>query len=210
MRQGRCPNCWQTLDKVPKRKTKCPDCGKYIFVRSRQELFPSVLLTEQDATVVDHFQTLKGTATFEVSEADFFRERQELAERFGRQPKSGDVLWALYNRLVHDCAPSDESSLPFLYFLMAHFLYDDGREFRHVLRASNEMQLRQYQESPRVQKVQISTGGDASCEACQTLEGTVLTIGEALEQAPIPCKQCTFELSPGKPGWCRCGYVAAR
>jgi hypothetical protein len=204
-----CPYCNQILEKKPKRKMKCPHCGEDIFVRSRQDLFPSILLTEQDARVADHFQTLMGIATFEVSQADFFRERRQLAERFGSQPASGDILWSLYQRTAHDFAAAGELPPPLLYFLMAHFLYDEGREFRHVLRASNEMELRQYQESLRVHKVSISTGGNASCEACQKLEGRVFTIDEALEQAPIPCKQCTFELSPGKPGWCRCGYITA-
>ena len=30
----RCPYCQHKLDKIPTRKTKCPDCGKPIFVRA--------------------------------------------------------------------------------------------------------------------------------------------------------------------------------
>jgi hypothetical protein len=202
-----CPYCKQILLKMPGRKTKCPHCGEYIFVRSAQELFPSSLLSEQDARVVDHFQTLQGTSIFEVSEADFFRERDELAERFGTHPASGDVLWSLYNRLAHDFAIRGKLPPSFLYFLMAHFLYDEGREFRHVLRQSHEMELRQLREQPFSKKVQI-LASEASCEACQKLGGKVFTVDEALEQMPLPCEDCTFELNPGKPGWCRCLYLA--
>jgi len=204
VREPRCPYCSKALDEMPKRKKKCPSCGRYIFVRSGQDLFPSILLTEQDARVVDHFHTLKGISTFEVREADFFRERDELAERFGRQPASGDVLWSLYGRLAYDFGAAGKLPPPLLYFLMAHFLYDEGREFRHLLQQSHEMELTEYRESPFVEKVRILTGGDASCEACQQLEGKVLTLDKASELMPIPCRECTFELHPGKPGWCRC------
>jgi len=178
-------------------------------VRSRQELFPSTLLTEQDARVVDHFQTLKGISTFDVSEVGFFRERQELAERFGRQPNSGDVLWSLYNRLAHDFAASGATPPPFLYFLMAHFLYDEHKEFRHLLEQSHRMELLRFKEDGWVEKVSIITAGDASCEACQKLDGKVFTVDEALDQTPIPCKECTFDFGgTGQSGWCRCLYGA--
>jgi hypothetical protein len=205
-----CPYCNQILEKRPQRKKKCPHCGNYIFVRSRQELFPFALLTEQDARVADHFETLKGMGSFDVSEDDFFREREELAERFGRQPDSGDVLWSLYNRLVYESTPSRDSVLPFLYFLMAHFLYEEGKEFRHLLEQSRKMELTEYKKDGVVEKVFIITAGDASCEACQKLDGKVFTVDEALDQMPIPCKDCTFDFQgTGQPGWCRCLYGAA-
>jgi hypothetical protein len=210
MRGPRCPYCKKTLDKTPKGKTKCPHCGEYIFVRSGQDLFPSILLTEQDARVVDHFQTLKGVSTFEVREADFFREREELAKRFGTQPASGDVLWSLYNRLAHDLAASCDSPPPFLYFLMAHYMYEDGREFSHLLEQSQRIELATYKRDGVVDKVFVITAGDDSCEACHKLAGKIFTVDEALEEMPIPCKDCTFDFrGTGQPGWCRCLYGAA-
>jgi hypothetical protein len=202
-----CPYCEQTLDKRPKRKKKCAHCGEYIFVRSRQHLFPSTLLTERDAIVVDHFEQLKGTASFGVDNEDFLRERETLTQRFGRQPASGDVLWSLYNRLAHDLAATGDRAPPFLYFLMAHFLYEDGRDFFPVLQQSGRMELMQQEQYGFVDEVRILTAGDASCEACQKFEGRVLTLHDALAQMPIPCKECSFELCEGKPGWCRCTYL---
>ena len=203
-----CPYCSEVLDETPQRKKKCPSCGRYIFVRSGQDLFPSTLLTEQDARVVDHFHTLKGTGTFDVRDADFLRERDELAQRFGRQPTSGDVLWSLYNRLAHDFVTSGAAPPAFLYFLMAHYLYEDGRDFFHLLQQSRRMELAHYKQLGFVEKVQIWTGRDASCEACRTLHGRVLTLEDALEQMPVPCKDCTFDFrGTGQPGWCRCSYL---
>lgn len=203
-----CPYCKKTLDKTPKRRTKCPHCGEYIFVRSGQDLFASILLTEQDARVVDHFHRLEGIATFGVDRDDFFRERERLTRQFGKKPSSSDVLWSLYNTVISRLADIGEFHPSFLYFLMAHFLYDEGREFRHLLQQSIEMQLTEYRESRVADKVRILTGRDGSCEACRQLEGRVFTLDEAFELMPIPCKDCTFELHPGKPGWCRCQYLS--
>ena len=204
-----CPYCKQILEKRPKRKTKCPHCGEYIFVRSGQQLFLSTLLTERDAIVVDHFEQLKGIGTFGVDRDDFFQEREKLTQRFGRQPASGDVLWSLYNRLAHDLAASGDPPPSFLHFLMAHYLYEDGRGFIHLLEQSRKMELRAYKRDGIVDKVFIITAGDASCEACRKLEGKVFRVDEALGQMPIPCKDCTFDFAgTGQPGLCRCLYGA--
>lgn len=33
-----------------------------------------------------------------------------------------------------------------------------------------------------------------------------MTIEEALEKMPIPCKECTHTISDNKKGFCRCMY----
>ncbi len=178
-------------------------------MRSAQELFPATLLTEQDARVVDHFHTLQGAGTFGVDRDDFFQEGEKLTQRFGKQPASGDVLWSLYNRLAHDSMSSGAAPSPFLYFLMAHYLYEDGRDFFHLLEQSRKMELTAYKRDGIFDKVYVITTRDASCEACQKLDGKVFTVDEALEHMPIPCKDCTFDFAgTGQPGWCRCLYGA--
>jgi hypothetical protein len=54
-----CPYCETLLKDIPKKKKKCPACGNYIYVRTKQNLFPSVLLREEDALAVDVFEKLK-------------------------------------------------------------------------------------------------------------------------------------------------------
>ena len=54
--EARCPHCEAMLSKMPQRKTRCPTCGNYIYVRTRQVLYPRVLLTEEEARLVDRMR----------------------------------------------------------------------------------------------------------------------------------------------------------
>jgi hypothetical protein len=202
-----CPYCRQILDKRPKRKTKCPHCDKDIYVRARQHLFPSTLLTEQDARVADHLERAKD---YGLEDADFAGLREQLSRRFAREPSSGDVLWALFQDTLQRAMKSgDLQQCKMLYLEMALFVYEEGREFFHLLEQSRKMELTAYKRDGFVDRVFIITAGDASCEACQELKGTVFTIDDALEQMPIPCRDCTFDFQgSGQPGWCRCLYGA--
>lgn len=92
-----CPSCNAILRKKPARKTKCPFCGKSIFVRSTQKIFPSILLTEDDARAADWVGKLE---MFGVDDSLFFLKRKELSEKFNSQAKSSDVIWGLFNDLL--------------------------------------------------------------------------------------------------------------
>ena len=217
-----CPCCKQTLDKRPKRKKKCPHCGSYIYVRS----LPSgnhhkVLVTEDGAKSIDlERERVRSTKRwlkrlderFGVSDKDFDRHRKMLRERFGQEPGDGDVLWSLFHGVL-DRSMKDGNSrtLSRLYFEMARFLYEEGRDFSHLLVQSHRMELMDYRDVISwgfVERVHIATKDDRSCQACKRLQGTVLTIEEALANMPVPCKECTYELRKGSPGWCRCMYLA--
>jgi len=53
-----CPYCSKVLDRKPQRKSKCPFYNNYIYVRSKQKIFPSVLLNKEDAIAVDWLRHL--------------------------------------------------------------------------------------------------------------------------------------------------------
>jgi len=48
-----CPYCAKPLDKMPGRKTKCPFCSNYMYVRTRPVDKKRVVVTEQDAAKID-------------------------------------------------------------------------------------------------------------------------------------------------------------
>ena len=48
-----CPYCERALPKRPERKTACPYCGEWIYVRSRPLDRARVLLTGQQASQVE-------------------------------------------------------------------------------------------------------------------------------------------------------------
>jgi hypothetical protein len=214
-----CPYCNQILEKRPKRKKKCPHCGEYIYVRTPPSGDGSkVLVTEEGAKGIEkawerlHYRKkwLQTLAQYGISDNDFESHREMLRERFGQEPGDGDVVWSLFHKALDGSMKSgDLQELKVLYFEMALFLYQEGREFFHLLEQSRKMQLTEYKKGGWVEKVSIITAGDASCEACQKLDGKVFTVDEALDQMPIPCKECTFDFrGTGQSGWCRCLYGA--
>jgi len=48
-----CPYCAKPLEKMPGRKTKCPFCANFMYVRTRPADKKRVIVTEQDATKID-------------------------------------------------------------------------------------------------------------------------------------------------------------
>ncbi len=48
-----CPYCAKSLDKMPGRKTKCPFCNNYMYVRTRPADNKKVVVTEQDAARIE-------------------------------------------------------------------------------------------------------------------------------------------------------------
>ena len=52
-RKAECPYCRQSLAKIPGRKTKCPHCGKFMFVRTRPKDNVRVVVTKEEADKID-------------------------------------------------------------------------------------------------------------------------------------------------------------
>ncbi len=199
-----CPYCAASLRDMPKKKKKCPACGNYIYVRTKQNLFPSVLLTEEDALAVDGFENLK---VYEVTKQDFTKEKNRLLKEERTEVSSIDVCLKLYDNLL--LRTTDLHVLNMLHLQRALFLYYTNREFFTDLQMSAKMELMVYKQQGN-ERVSISTCGDASCPDCNKLSGRVYTIDEALREKPIPCKACTFRLHGGSVGWCRCRYTPYR
>jgi DNA-directed RNA polymerase subunit RPC12/RpoP len=95
-----CPYCGVVLERMPKRKTRCRDCGQYIFVRTRPQDRQKVLLREselaelerqwvEDAEKKPHIRPRPVEVREKVVEA--------LTQQFGRAPSDSDVLWRIFN-----------------------------------------------------------------------------------------------------------------
>ncbi|OGN90711.1 MAG: hypothetical protein A2158_03860 [Chloroflexi bacterium RBG_13_46_14] len=54
-----CPYCSQSLVKMPGKKTKCPSCGKFMYVRTRPSDRKRVIVTEQDAAKIEEQWAIK-------------------------------------------------------------------------------------------------------------------------------------------------------
>ena len=101
----------------------------------------------------------------------------------------------------------DWKSLQAAYQQQARILFVEGRPHRHVAQEARRAQLMSLLEL-RVAGVEVKTADDERvCTHCQSLEGQVFTIQEALEAMPIPGPNCTDgnEQNP-HGGRCRCSY----
>ncbi len=182
-----CPYCRQILDKTPKRKTKCPHCGKYIHVRAQQQYVGSALLTQADAHAVDWARQL------DIDPADFRHKRRQLAKTLGIEAPLSDVMWSILQERGDT-------------FSMALFSYQVGKDYSSLLEESARRELMRYKDWGSPARVEILAAAN-SCECCRAQNGSLLTVDEALKTMPLPNKSCTYELAPGRPGWCRCTYL---
>lgn len=94
-----CPYCGVTLAKKPSRKTKCKDCGNYIFVRTRPQDRQQVLATEADTEVIaEQWSIVNGMHDAFLAEKQLRADiRARLAAQWGKEPSEGDVEWAVLN-----------------------------------------------------------------------------------------------------------------
>ena len=103
----------------------------------------------------------------------------------------------------------DWKSLQAAYQQQARILFIEGRPHRHVAQEATRARLMSLLEIG-VAAVEVRTSDDERvCAHCQSLDGKVFTIQEALEAMPIPGPICTdgIEQNP-HGGRCRCVFAA--
>ncbi len=150
---------------------------------------------------------LKYLGPFGIDEHHFRIKEQSLFQRFGRPPTKSDVVWGLFNDAL--ARERDLHNVKRLHFGMALFLLREGRDpFEHLQHAARA-ELLDLKASGVVRKVKIGAAGNG-CDACNRLDGKVLTIARALREMPIPNRSCTELLDDDdyRFAWCRCTYLA--
>jgi len=104
-RVAACPYCGVALKKVPGAKTKCPDCGEYMFVRTDSRINSRVVVTEVQASDIDD-EWAKINGTWDERLADRNRRdqtRERLREKWGIEPAERDVEWGALNAKIKEC-----------------------------------------------------------------------------------------------------------
>lgn len=220
---AKCPYCQKELPKFPGRKTKCPHCSNFIYVRTRPSDRQRILVTQEQAEELEkewQEELQKHRATFELrrglenssvgfTEQKYLKFKEDLTQRFGFAPSEGDILWGISGQLLLEAMESaDWQRMKMIYFSQALFLHNSGKDCFRILQEVAKCELREYQRSSVVKKVEILTAGDQSCLVCQKLTGKILTIEEAFRNTPIPVKDCSYKINPeASTGWCRCCYI---
>lgn len=168
-------------------------------------------MTEQAAIGIDEYwakvrtknRALKILAPHGITVADIDRKYEELFKQNSRF-NLDDAIWTIFNSVV--VRLTDQHQLKTLYWEMALLLWEQDREFIHVLKQAGYMELLKHK-NHGVKQVKTLDAGEQSCPECQALNGRVFDIGYALEHLPIPNENCTHMAKEGKRGFCRCVYL---
>jgi len=137
---------------------------------------------------------------------------EEIRHQLSISASEGDAGWSLLNQaVIRLMEERDFESLSQVYFRMALQLDRENRDFSAQLREAQRMKLLAIQQGERevpgvVSGVSIMSGG--GCEACESLDGRRFSLEDAMRLQPLPCPDCTFTLKSGRPGWCKCLYMA--
>lgn len=194
-----CLYCNEQLKKKPGSKTKCPYCGKYMCVR-KQASGEKLVVTENEANRLDALKTLEQHG---ITEATYNRQKAALKlKKLGEEPAWQEVIWALYNKLLAK-AGTDFHQMHMIYFEMAWFLYNEGQDPYNAMDMARKSEL-MYNSQSR-DTVVIDSGDN--CPACQALVGKMYSIQEALDEQPLPCKECTNDPDGKDVSICNCCYL---
>ena len=98
-----CPYCNYMLGKKPAQKKKCPNCGNYIFVRTRPIDREKVLVTEEQVALVEEqwniYYEQKEREKLE-SDPEYRQMQSKLTKKWGFEPPINDIRWALANEYL--------------------------------------------------------------------------------------------------------------
>ncbi|MCX6662578.1 MAG: hypothetical protein NTY91_08540 [Euryarchaeota archaeon] len=150
---------------------------------------------------------LKILGGYGVVEQDFEIAKVQLTEKFKQEPGNQDILLSLFQQLIEK-NKNDMQKLKMIYYEMALFRNEQGKDCSTELQLSHKMQLMMYKKVG-IKMVKILTCGTGACEQCRKLQNKSYTIIEALEKMPIPPKNCTNKMYDNYQGFCRCCYVAS-
>jgi hypothetical protein len=95
-----CPYCSSSLDKMPGRKKQCPNCGNFMYVRTRPIDGKKVVITKHAIGQVENLWTMLYDVR-QVHIADekvFEKEKAILSTRFRGKPSDHDVFWSICNK----------------------------------------------------------------------------------------------------------------
>jgi hypothetical protein len=163
------------------------------------------MVTEKKALMLDF---IKNCEFYGANENEYKTIEGELTKKFGFEPKSSDVIWSYYNKLVLKNA-GNYQNLKSIYYSMALMLNKEKKDCFYLLQQAIKMELLDYEKSGFIKKVVILTTGEGNaCDNCLKLHNKTFTIKDALEKMPLPNKECTHILYDENRGFCRCIYVS--
>ena len=178
-RKAECPYCHKALEKVPGKKTKCPNCGEFMFVRTRPKDNARMVVTKLEADKIEEeWSILNGTHDIFLAEkGEAEREDEMFREKFGNDAPMDDVQYKTFIR------------------------EEKKRKIISERKRAGLNTLLGYEKSGVVHKVEILATKD-SCSYCKSQEGKIYSVEFAIKNNLLPCEACNHEI-----GFCRCAYL---
>lgn len=116
---------------MPQRKTKCPHCGEFIYVRTRPADEQRVLVTEIEAEEMEaqwNYSIEMRPQIMQRDEKTLTRTRDDLRKKFCQPPSEQDVLWRIFNEELVDHSTKGMWALyTHVLFEMGELLMNEGR-----------------------------------------------------------------------------------
>jgi len=208
-----CPYCGYELP-TPKRKKKCPNCGNYMYVRTKHELpLDRILFTEQEVELVDFWSEQVCRISFVEDPNEIFKSlykgdiKEAMIETL-EVLKSKEV-WVMTidgeivgKKPAYETVANLQHQLNTLLHSQTHKdTYKDSA--LQIKRESIRNRVLQMKKNG-IKKVRIDAVGDRlTCPNCAKQDGKVYDIDTFLKEMPVPHPECSNE----KFG-CRCRVVA--
>ena len=143
----------------------------------------------------------KNLERYNITPEQFEKEKRELSKRFKKEAFDGDIIWSLFNKLILKNA-NDFQKLSSIYYEMAIFLNEEGKNSYDMKYQSTKMQLLDLKQNGAKKVRWVASVGTRTCKKCESLNGKNYSIEKALKEMPLPLKDCK-NLEDG----CRCCWV---
>lgn len=209
--EAKCPTCHAELKKVPERKTKCPSCGQYMYVKSSPQDRVKRLVTEEEAKRLEaEWETYQHKQyvlqQFGVSEEEYDAVYRQMASNHGQE----EAEWHAGYKILTDqlTQAEDHHGRKMGNLRLAIWAEKHAQDFRLYLTAMFKEELLELQAQPGIVvgiEIRASTLPGV-CDVCQSSNGQRLSVDEALRLMPLPHQGCQCEGSEGGMGYCRCEY----
>ena len=169
IKQPSCPYCKAEFlnRKPPKRRSvfKCSTCQGEVTVDPHQFIYPSVYLTEKQATYVSFLWQLDHWVFTRGSKNDYQQMKAELAKKFRTEPGVGDVIWGLMNKSLMEC---DQFECGDVQDLMKEFRKFESQLKNHHKSKNGEIP-QMAKKSPPVRVIDTTRVSQSRCNLCGDL-----------------------------------------
>ena len=183
-RKAECPNCQNTLNKIPGAKTKCPHCGKIMFVRTRPDGV-RLVVTERQAKDIEQMENFLKFAGVQCGITP-----KEILEREKNSVDMKNALWSLGNEyLLKNQQTGNYDNVISLYRALEKIRISKNKSANYIVKRRLYYELLQMKQQKL--PIAIITCGYDSCDACKKLDGKEYSINEAFELQPLPPENCT-------------------